>query len=389
MLRFFISAAHLLALVLATMVAFSPQPASAQSIAHPSTCPSDARFVRMLGVYPNATPASWQGEQVCLLSGDGLNDPITTATCQGFGQIAVFNGQRYCVWYHTQRLIAGVMYDSGTPPADDILFPTPVGASSEVFDNQHCSKAGPTRYVQTLGRWRGVSLCLWHGSGVGDPIAETACGYSTPPSFARVLRFGIDFGVTPPPSSTPPPFGTRYCAYVGGHQWAVRGQHAAIMAWQPTSICAEKYNDLNGNGRRDAGEPPLAGVALLLLKGSTVRPGVTAASGWICWEVSQPGTYSVQENVPAGWMNTDAPGGTTQGISKSIVVQAGQVGRLSFGNRLLTAADRRRICLQAYNDVNANGVRDAGEPPIPNLIVSVPQHQGATNSAGQVCFTVP
>jgi hypothetical protein len=316
-----------------------------------------------------------------------LNDPISMATCQGFGQVAVFNGQRYCVWYHTQRLIAGVMYDSGAPPANEILFPTPV-QSQEVFDNQHCSKAGPTRYVQTLGRWRGVALCLWTGSGVGDPIADSACDYNAGPGFARILRFGIDFGVTPPPSSTPPPFGTRYCVYVGGHQWAVRGQHAAIMARQPTSVCAEKYNDLNGNGIRDGSEPPLAGVTLLLLTASTTRSGVTADSGWVCWEVPQAGIYSVQENVPAGWINTDVVGGTTGGISKSVTGQAGRVVRVAFGNRSL-ATLTTRVCVQAYRDLNNNGTRDTGEPPMPNLSLSVAQHASVTNMSGQACFILP
>ena len=59
---------------------------------------------------------------------------------------------------------------------------------------------------------------------------------------------------------------------------------AEIGAVNYGSITAHKFNDLNGNGIKDAGEPPLAGWTMTLYTGSScsgqgIANGVTDASG--------------------------------------------------------------------------------------------------------------
>lgn len=70
------------------------------------------------------------------------------------------------------------------------------------------------------------------------------------------------------------------------------------------SISGTKWNDLNGNGIRDEGEPGLEGVLISLEGESIYRQAITAADGTYSFESLRPGTYTVSETVPDGWTNT-------------------------------------------------------------------------------------
>ena len=78
------------------------------------------------------------------------------------------------------------------------------------------------------------------------------------------------------------------------------------------SITAHKFNDLNGNGVKDAGEPGLVGWTMDLYSGagcsgSASNNGATDVNGNYIFYTSQPtGTYSVKETPQAGWTNTTA-----------------------------------------------------------------------------------
>ena len=135
-------------------------------------------------------------------------------------------------------------------------------------------------------------------------------------------------------------------------------------------ICVVKFEDLNGNGRQDAGEPLLANWAFTVTDAANTAVG-TLVSGTErrCVEV-KPGSYTVTEILQAGWTAT-TPGGVTQ----TVTVAAGQTVILIFGNH--------RCCLtftflggKVDNFSLANGA--TAEPVTPPVITATPAYFDAT-----------
>lgn len=122
-----------------------------------------------------------------------------------------------------------------------------------------------------------------------------------------------------------------------------------------------KFEDRNGNGVRDTGEPGVPGwpVDVEGPSGSlsVTKSLVTGADGSVTIPNVMIGDYRVTEGsgplVPVAgesWQNTD---GAT---SKTIVVGNGQTATASFANARLG-----QICGIVYRDDNRNGVRDPQE----------------------------
>lgn len=83
-------------------------------------------------------------------------------------------------------------------------------------------------------------------------------------------------------------------------------------------ITGVKYEDLNGNGRRDPGEPGLPGWTInLLYEGKVVTNTVTDGEGRYAFKLDAdhlpigPGTYQAQEVNQAGWVQSQTPGPIT------------------------------------------------------------------------------
>lgn len=81
-------------------------------------------------------------------------------------------------------------------------------------------------------------------------------------------------------------------------------------------LVGTKFDDRNRNGVRDGGEPALAGVTVTLVRESTstgeplgaVETSVTDGDGRYRFDMHgrRPGTYRVDEELPAGWRQTTA-----------------------------------------------------------------------------------
>ncbi len=96
-------------------------------------------------------------------------------------------------------------------------------------------------------------------------------------------------------------------------------------------ICIVKFEDKNGNGRPDAGEPGLTGWVFLV---TPVGPGdyitknfTTGEDGRVCFEVDAPGTYVIAEDVPPGWTATTP-------VTQTVTAQPGETVTVYFGNQL-------------------------------------------------------
>lgn len=92
----------------------------------------------------------------------------------------------------------------------------------------------------------------------------------------------------------------------------------------PTSgqICVAAFEDRDGDGIRDAGEPPLAGRRFLILSSGnvTLAQGSTDASGDYCSAGLPPGTYSLREAGRAG-------------AARSVTVTGAGTARVAVGVR--------------------------------------------------------
>jgi uncharacterized repeat protein (TIGR01451 family) len=165
---------------------------------------------------------------------------------------------------------------------------------------------------------------------------------------------------------------------------------------QNSTLSGRVYEDLNGSGQPDAGEPGIAGVTLTLTgtdaQGNTVPPMtvVTDASGNWSFTVP-PGTYTVTETQPAAYQPgitragavtgtgnagsvpttgagvTSGPNGSNANTVQNIVLGAGaSSANNNFGEvRLASIAGR------VYHDADYSGASSAGDPGIGNVTVTL------------------
>ncbi len=142
------------------------------------------------------------------------------------------------------------------------------------------------------------------------------------------------------------------------------------------TISGLKFNDLNGNGVQDSGEPGLAGVTITLTSATQPSRGIlTASDGAFTFTGVPFGTYTVSETVPSGFVQTfPAPPGT---LTATLDFGHQSVAGLAFGNRAVPAA----ISGTKFNDLNGNGVRDPGEGGLAGVTIQL------RNAAGQILTT--
>jgi hypothetical protein len=96
------------------------------------------------------------------------------------------------------------------------------------------------------------------------------------------------------------------------------------------SIAGQKFQDSDGNGADDPGEPGLAGWTIVLdaVNGATHLNTVTDANGKYGFTNLGPGTYRVREIGQSGWMQT-----TVDPPDLTIVSGSSMTG-VDFGNRM-------------------------------------------------------
>ncbi len=122
------------------------------------------------------------------------------------------------------------------------------------------------------------------------------------------------------------------------------------------------FNDLNGDGVSDAGEPGRSGIRLYLVRnGTVVDSTISDSQGVFTFRNRGLGTYILTETADPVWVQTlsPAPINLTQ-PSGSIFTN------LNFG-------DFRRFSISGYafQDVNRNGVMDGGESGLIQCIISM------------------
>jgi VCBS repeat-containing protein len=159
-------------------------------------------------------------------------------------------------------------------------------------------------------------------------------------------------------------------------------------------IAGVKFEDMDGDGVRDTGEPGLTGWVIYLdadrngQRDETERFTTTGTDGAYSLSGLTPGTYIVAEERQAGWVQTAPAGGTYEVTISSGLVAPGR----DFGNFRLG-----EIHSIKFNDLDADGVRDVGEPGLAGWTVYLDSNRNnalddsetriTTDATGAYAFT--
>ncbi len=139
------------------------------------------------------------------------------------------------------------------------------------------------------------------------------------------------------------------------------------------------WEDLDADGVQDAGEPGIEGVTVNLLDGSGNPTGdttTTDASGAYSFDNLEPGDYAVEFVLPSGYVfspqdqgddATDSDADPNTGKTATTTLTSGE------NDPTWDAGMYRKASLGDYvwEDLDADGVQDAGEPPIAGVTVKL------------------
>ena len=155
------------------------------------------------------------------------------------------------------------------------------------------------------------------------------------------------------------------------------GANGYGFADDPGIINGIVFDDLDGDGTLDGGEPGIANVQLDL----DGTPFTTSAGGLFAFPGLLPGTYALSETQPAGYLDgveilgaavTDS---VTSDDHVSVTLTAGELGSgYAFGEM-----SPATITGTVFEDQDNDGVKDAGEPGIAGVALDV---TGPTTATG-------
>jgi len=135
----------------------------------------------------------------------------------------------------------------------------------------------------------------------------------------------------------------------------------------PVQLCGIKFEDVNGNGVKDPGDPGLPGwtITLRTTSEALLQTTTTAADGKYCFGSVGQGTFVIRENATVGWAQTLPASGKLQ------VTTVSGVNRddLHLGNFRLAVLSGLK-----YNDANRNGTREAAEKGLSGWTVFLDQN---------------
>ena len=145
---------------------------------------------------------------------------------------------------------------------------------------------------------------------------------------------------------------------------------------KPSSLAGYVYFDANNNGIKDAGETGVAASVITLTGANDLGPvsqtATTDANGFYQFTNLRPGTYTLQQDEPANWLDGKDTAGSQGGTVApdqitNISLPAGVTGiNNNFGELKATG-----LSGYVYADANNNGVKDPGEAPIAGVTITL------------------
>lgn len=183
----------------------------------------------------------------------------------------------------------------------------------------------------------------------------------------------------------------------------------AVVAWQAGEIRSQRYqpisspaavggvvwDDSNGNGVQDGGEPKRDGVAVTLYTetGAFVAMVKTAGGGQFRFDNLRPGLeHYLKFDLPSGLIfargdqgndATDSDVIDSTGLTRNFVLAANQTD-LTQGAGMMTPASISGV---KYHDADADGVRDAEETPLGAWTVFIDSNGNGNLDAGEQSTT--
>jgi hypothetical protein len=163
-------------------------------------------------------------------------------------------------------------------------------------------------------------------------------------------------------------------------------------------VIGQKFNDLNGDGVQEAGEPGIAGWHVVVIdENGTVQNLVTGANGFYSFtvqtDVRTRHAFAIIEVPQADFTQTLGNRGYTVLVDNSSpLVLAG----FNFGNHMIPVIppvpSTHIVIGQKFNDLNADGVKEPDEPGIAGWQILVIDENGneqtlVTGSNGFYAFT--
>jgi hypothetical protein len=150
------------------------------------------------------------------------------------------------------------------------------------------------------------------------------------------------------------------------------------------------WNDVNGNGIQDAGEPGVAGVTVTLYAGdgtTVIGTTTTDGAGNYIFTNLDAGNYVVGfSNLPAGFVFTTQNAGTDPtkdsnpntgtGKTAPITLAAGEIN-LTIDAGIRATVAKSALGDRVWFDNNANGIQDAGETGAGGVSVTLYNGAGA------------
>lgn len=152
-------------------------------------------------------------------------------------------------------------------------------------------------------------------------------------------------------------------------------------------ITGVKYDDLNGDGKRQTGEPGLSGWTIRLrYEGKSVATTTTAGNGAYSFKLNAnklpigQGKYRVEEVLKPGWVASQTPGSIDVPLGARNTTYSGR----DFGNYRPA-----KIAGSKIDDSNVNGERDPLEVGLGNWEISLSNGESQlTSEAGDFSFSV-
>lgn len=217
-----------------------------------------------------------------------------------------------------------------------------VSVETDLGELQWNGRHGQSLRVQTDAQGQAKIVVAHHAAGTATIIATVD----------MALPLGVRFDLGPD---------VQKVVLKGGFPFSFRAQ--ATVQWvAPAELTVMAFDDQNLNGMFDPGrDQMLTWPVSVCAAGGTCNQLVTAADRPLRLAVDPGQTYTICQQVSdANWLATTATCQTVQ-----------PPAAIGFGGARLPA-----LVIEAYEDLNANGQREADEPMLDSWGVGMARHEG-------------